>query len=678
MQLRVTCRPLPEAYRQALSSGWAGQASWCVLEPDASPGPGLFLAMWQAWRSDPDRPRLLHYVAACPEENAWDADALCTPPSPEAREEDVNDETATALARALRGPEPSGWRRLVFEEGRVLLTLMHAADPVVALRVAQVRADLILLRGGCPDDPIMVPTADGNELHRWKALARMARRGTRLVAAATTAPCAGGQPPLPAAALGDVAALPAAARAAGFVAPSPSPPNPPSGIRLPAQPAWASIPARLTDLGRFDPSWTPRKETDQPAFTASECVVIGAGIAGAAVAASLARRGWRVTVLEAGERAAWGASSLPAGIFAPAHSADDNALSRLSRAGVRMLIAFASAHLQRGTDWQASGVLQRLPEAPGARPAGVDISPMADGDAVAPGDGPTLAHALAQAGLEPASTPALWHPLAGWIRPARLVAGLLATPGVTLRCGTTVSQITEHPDGRCTLRGEDGAVLAQVPLVVVAAGHGSDAWLGADFALQAIAGQVSIGRRPDGAGDSAALSFPVNGHGSFIDDVELADGSRHWLAGATFERDADAGAAGPDSARIRAAHKENLGRLTTLLPAVAQSLGAPPLDGRDLDHWRGIRAVAKDRLPIVGPVRPGSAHPGLWACTAMGSRGLSLGLLCGELLAAWLHHEPLPVPGRLAACVSARRFRCGIPPSAAASYAYSDKRKTNM
>jgi tRNA 5-methylaminomethyl-2-thiouridine biosynthesis bifunctional protein len=38
----------------------------------------------------------------------------------------------------------------------------------------------------------------------------------------------------------------------------------------------------------------------------------------------------------------------------------------------------------------------------------------------------------------------------------------------------------------------------------------------------------------------------------------------------------------------------------------------------------------------------------------MGSRGLTMAVLCGELLAAWLHGEPLPIEQSLA-----RRLRPG-------------------
>jgi tRNA 5-methylaminomethyl-2-thiouridine biosynthesis bifunctional protein len=52
-----------------------------------------------------------------------------------------------------------------------------------------------------------------------------------------------------------------------------------------------------------------------------------------------------------------------------------------------------------------------------------------------------------------------------------------------------------------------------------------------------------------------------------------------------------------------------------------------------------------------------NAPEGLYMNTAMGSRGLTLGLLCGELLAAQWHGEPLAIEARLAQFLDATRFK---------------------
>jgi tRNA 5-methylaminomethyl-2-thiouridine biosynthesis bifunctional protein len=98
-----------------------------------------------------------------------------------------------------------------------------------------------------------------------------------------------------------------------------------------------------------------------------------------------------------------------------------------------------------------------------------------------------------------------------------------------------------------------------------------------------------------------------------------------------------------------------LGRLRHLLPATAASLTPAFEDGRAL-AWAGVRCASPDHLPLVGALDE-TALPGVHVCTALGSRGLTLAVLCAELLAAWLHHEPLPLEKRLADSLRASRFQ---------------------
>jgi len=69
-------------------------------------------------------------------------------------------------------------------------------------------------------------------------------------------------------------------------------------------------------------------------------------------------------------------------------------------------------------------------------------------------------------------------------------------------------------------------------------------------------------------------------------------------------------------------------------------------------NWAGARCASSDRRPLVGEVAPG-----LWLSTAMGSRGLTFAALCGELVAARLHGEPLPVETKLALALDLSRVR---------------------
>lgn len=140
--------------------------------------------------------------------------------------------------------------------------------------------------------------------------------------------------------------------------------------------------------------------------------------------------------------------------------------------------------------------------------------------------------------------------------------------------------------------------------------------------------------------------------------------------GSTFER--DVAELPPTHADVRAAHSSNWEQLQTLLPSAAKRLEAPfahavapsshepavtntCMDPAAVRSWSAVRCTSPDRLPIVGPV-DAAVLPGLWVCTAMGSRGLTLALLCGELLAARVQGEPLPVDAKLAAALGTERL----------------------
>src|SRR5690606_36727648 len=86
-------------------------------------------------------------------------------------------------------------------------------------------------------------------------------------------------------------------------------------------------------------------------------LIIGAGLAGCASAASLAARGWQVTLLERHGEVAEEGSGNPQGVLYLKLSAHGTPLSRLLLAGfghTRRLLE----RLERGVDWDSCGVLQ--------------------------------------------------------------------------------------------------------------------------------------------------------------------------------------------------------------------------------------------------------------------------------------------------------------------------------
>jgi len=587
-----------------LPDAWAAQPQWRILETGF--GFGLnFLTTWQTWRADPQRPRLLHFVSI--EAHPVSVDDLLRaarafPELPELAE------LAQALAAQWHGLLP-GFHRLAFDEGRVLLTLC-IGDVQAMLRAQNFEADSIFLDGFSPDrNPVMWSP------ETLKSVSRFARQGTG-IATWTIA-----------------RAVRDALTQCGFQ------------VRKAA-----GLPPKRDRLeGRFEPTWTVKRRLPMaPRMDApGRCAVIGAGLAGAAVAASLARRGWQVTVLDAAEQPAAGASGAPAALLAPHVSPDDALLSRLTRAGVRATWQQLEAMLGSGhakndqgakeNGWRASGVLERR--------AAADLRLPSSWSADGPNESWYATVAQLQAAGLPADTNALWHIRAGWVRPACLVNAWLAQPGIAFKGNSRVVAL-ERQDGVWTLCDAQGRLLAQAERIVIAAGFES-ASLAPALPLQPVRGQLTWGRTSDAPN---LPTIPVNGDGHLIAQVPDNDGTL-WVTGATFDRvSADAT---PNAADIDA----NRERLARLHPLAAQAL-APAFAQAQVQSWAGVRCASADRRPLVGPLDPhdAAAWPDVWLCGAMGSRGLTFATLCAELLAARWHGEPLPLPAKLAQALDTRRL----------------------
>ncbi len=571
-----------------LPQAWRQQESWRIL--DSRFDSGLeFLRTWCCWRQDAQRPRLLHYVA------------LTAAP---VREEDL---------RAIAAPFPellplvdelaaqclglsAGFQRFMLDRDRVLLTLC-VGDTMAMLRAQQFFADSVYL---ATDGSERTPVSAWN-VWTVKALARCCRRDTALA-------MADGAPGL----VADLTQCGFEFQGNQTIRPNNQDQAAPSGILS----------------TRFNPRWqlrNTRKSRPVKPVPVGSCAVVGAGLAGASVAAALARRGWQVQVLDQADAPAAGASGLPVGLVAPHVSADDSPLSRLSRCGVRLMLQQARGLLQQGTDWDATGILERR----------VDGSP----------------------GL-----PDIWHQQAAWLKPTRLVRAWLAQPGVTFQGNSRVAGMRRHEAGWDLLDAQ-GQQLARADRVVFA--NATNAMplieslqaalpsLGLRAsqlpAMQGLRGLLSWALH-DGTPDAAFPAFPVKGAGSVVPRVPV-DGDcgpgLAWFVGSSYQPDGEVPR--PDEQN----HAVNLARLRQLLPQLGQAL-APQFESGKVHAWKNIRCVTADRLPAVGPLSSAD-NASLWICAGMGSRGLSFSVLCAELLAARWGAEPLPIEAGLARSLEALR-----------------------
>ena len=387
-----------------------------------------------------------------------------------------------------------------------------------------------------------------------------------------------------------------------------------------------------------------------------QALVIGAGLAGCASAASLAARGWQVTLLERHGELAQEASGNPQGVLYLKLSAHGTALSQLIVSG----FGYTRRLLEQlhSNDWAACGVLQLALNAK-------ELARQAQLAAAFPTDllqPVTQTQAESHAGV---ALPAggLFYPGGGWVHPPALCQLLAKHPQIRLLTHSAVLELTPHPDGwQATSQGQ---LLASAPVVVLAGAtdirHFAQA---ATLPLKRIRGQIT--RLPQTVA-SSALRTVVCAEGY----VAPARNGEHCL-GASFDMSSQ------DLTTTTAEHASNLQLLEEISNDLAARLHSAELDPATLQGRAAFRCTSPDYLPIVGPLADQPALlvqyaklgknanwrtnlpcpwlDGLYVNSGHGSRGLISAPLSGELLAAWLDNEPLPVSRAVAEACHPNRF----------------------
>ena len=603
----------PEQARHVFLAGndlprrWQDRHRFVILETGF--GLGLnFLATWDAWRRDPRGCRRLHFVSL--EKHPLPAADL-------ARAQAAWPEFAP-LATQLQAAWPPlmpGIHRLHIDEpdGRQLILTLVFGDASRCLRTVDASVDAFFLDGFSParNPELWTPAL-------CQALARLAAPAATLATWSVA-----GQ-------------VRQALQAAEF--------------DVEKRPGFAG--KRQMLVGRFR---SRRPDRHAPPRD-RHAIVLGAGIAGSTSAHALARAGWQVTVIDAAATPGCGASGNLAGVLRPLPSADDNRLSRLTRAGY--LATRALLRELPDARWDACGVLhlgrEAIHEAQQKRAVeqlGWPPEVLQYLDATA---------ASARLG-RPVATGGWWFPQGGWVQPPSLCRAALAAcgPKLVFLPNTTVDRVERQKNADGTplwqALAADGTLLAEAPVLIVANGAAATqleplAWL----PQKAARGQVSHLPAAALAGDDLRHVVCKLGY-----VAPAVDGL--VLAGATLQP------GDPDSHERVVDHRENLARLELMLPGFAAGK-AGPLVAEDLRGRVGFRPMSPDRLPIVGPVpdvaavRPNQRLPAqpklpeLWCVLGFGARGIVWSALMADLLLSRLEGEPLPLESDLVDACDPGRF----------------------
>ena len=575
-----------------LPERWRGRRAFTILETGF--GFGLsFLAAWRAWREDPARCERLHFVSI--EKHPFESSDL------EFLLKNFPEVKGQAENLAQRWPLlVPGMHRIEFEGGKLVLTLFFgdAADGLPQLRLA---ADAIFLDGFAPPkNPAMW------EPRMLRHLGRLAAPGATLATWSVAAP------------------VRAALEGAGFT--------------VEKQQGFGAKKEML--VGRL-----LRKTRILKNPEGRQAIVIGAGIAGAAVCERLAARGWGVTLLERQSTPPAGPGR-HAGVFHPVVTRDDSLFARLTRAA--FLHALVHWKNLANLEWKRCAVLQlaRDDEEQAAQRAALESLALPPGYA----QYATREAASAHAGV-PVAAGGILYPAGGWIRPLSLVAAQLASAAGRLetRFGCEVARIARAGDGWTAYDRADRPLACAPVLVLANAAEALKLAPSRAVRVRKVRGQITF--LP--AANFAAPRMVVL-RGGFVLPAHRGES----MAGASYDFDDDDAAPRADS------HAGNLERLSRILPGAAAGFDAAALDG-----MVGFRAVAADRLPLIGALAdeaaPAPRNPlpttmprlqGLYGAFAYGSRGLLWAGLGAELLASMLEGDPLPVETRLAEAMDPGRF----------------------
>ncbi|MEM7741089.1 MAG: FAD-dependent 5-carboxymethylaminomethyl-2-thiouridine(34) oxidoreductase MnmC [Pseudomonadota bacterium] len=352
-----------------------------------------------------------------------------------------------------------------------------------------------------------------------------------------------------------------------------------------------------------------------------EIAIIGAGIAGAAVAYSLFRKGRRSTVFGAGSRHK-AASSNPAGLIMPRLDADDTPAARFYRdAFLEAVKTYSSLRRKAFTPCGGSTTAERSRfvqiQNLGLWPDGLMSW---DGDRV-------------------------WISQAGTLDPSCAVDDLLARVSLIEK---DACRITQTDGGWMVQTAGETNHPGPFAAIVLATGAIQDLW--PDAPITPSLGQLDVF---DGAPPACIMT---DGH-------YVAPLGSKVLAGATYAP-FQGGPVAPTHDNSEANRR-----------AARSLLGFEP--GASVASRAALRATTPDRHPIVGPLYdkeaainayqglskgrkmdypPAPYQAGLYAFTGLGSRGLVTAPLLGAHLAAMITDHVSPLPSDIAALVHPGRF----------------------
>lgn len=380
----------------------------------------------------------------------------------------------------------------------------------------------------------------------------------------------------------------------------------------------------------------------------NSAIIIGAGLAGCFIAHTLAKRGWKITLIDEAQQVGSGASANQQAVLFPKLSAYKSPLTQFMLSSFLYATHFYKSILKSHPIGELSGSIllahnkkelnaqESLKEWLSHYPElGVLVN---------------AKQASELAGMQ-LNQPGLFIPLSGWLNSPELCRVLIDNELITL-CTKEKADSLIYAEGQWVVNDKAASV------VILANGnHVSDFPQTASLPVKSIRGQMSAIKATD---STCLLKIPLCADGHVLP----AEQGVHAF-GASFDL-------GSSSATISAEDDEH--NYTKLLRIASECSWSKEI----VNHWAGIRASTPDYLPLAGPVaiakefmtlyanlqtnskrwipQSGPYYPGLYVFAGFGSRGLTTIPLSAEWLASHINDEISCLPRNLVQALSPSRF----------------------
>ena len=365
--------------------------------------------------------------------------------------------------------------------------------------------------------------------------------------------------------------------------------------------------------------------------TSHKATVIGAGLAGCAIANALAQRGYRCKLIDQQPSAAAGASALPVAVVRPAIGGD----------------TFYSTYFNQAFDLCCSTLTEKLFNQCGALELTDNLSRHHNKTDIEHNkhitDFVTAGQASVYAGTK-LNNSALYVKSAGIVVPRQVCEQWIKHPLIELQPGIRLNTLKQTMYGWQLLADND-TVIDESQLVILATAACTQFDITSDVPLQRVVGQID---RFEYTG--SPLQCVVNGRGYLAPDTLVSAssakpaGNAHGVwCGATHHRNiTKISITDSDSALNRAT-------ATSIAPMLQT-------DASPATNFAEARSFTPDRLPVIGAIpdssryrtdyadfkhgRPSDRFPppvfhrGLYLAAGLGSRGATQALLVGELMAS--------------------------------------------